>query len=34
MALVFASFESQGQLEDEFGSIENHKSPLFMHVGW
>lgn len=33
MALVFASFESQGQLRDKFGSVENHKTPLFMHVG-
>lgn len=33
MALVFASLESQGQLEDGFGSVENHKTPLFMHVG-
>lgn len=33
MALLFGSFESQGQLEDAFGSIENLKTPLFMHVG-
>lgn len=33
MALVFASFESQGQLENKFSSAENHKTPLFMHVG-
>lgn len=32
-ALVFASFESQGQLEDGFSREENHKTPLFMHVG-
>lgn len=33
MALVFASSESQGQLKDKFSSIENHNTPLFMHVG-
>lgn len=33
MALLFASFESQGQSQDNFSSIENHGTLLLIHVG-